>query len=535
MVSASTRLSTPQRALDALRSARSATIAHYASLVVGFAIVAYLARTQWFFYDEWRFMWEPAETLWAGHAGHWSTVPVLIWMALQAVFGLSSYWPFLLLEILTHILAAHLLWRVMNRVGSAPWISTAVVAVFLVLGAGAENLLWGFQYGYIGAIACGLGAVLLALRPRLGAGGAAGIAALLVIGAATSGTALPLFLPVALVVWRTHGWQRLVISVGIPVLAYLTWYLAIAGPNGNAVFRARGEEILFVPQYMGFMFVEGLGRLIPLPYIGAVVVALIGLWILRSLGRKLSSGMLAAVGLVGSGVVFAALTGYSRWGTSLASASSDRYVYFLFVALAAVVGLMVTGAVRASGARLLLALGLVAFVGVYNLGELVTTARSDAARENFGHQAISAGIALAEQFPSRIDQDASPEPTYVTPSISALQTLHDQDGLPVIEFSPEARLTALVNLGVTVAAAAVPEVCTPLTQGTTVTSGSTVTTDGSGAVWIAAVDDDGHQGQPRELKLEDGAHTIETLDGASLIATGAPNVSMCVRAEASTP
>ncbi|MFK4836163.1 hypothetical protein ACI3KY_10580 [Microbacterium sp. ZW T2_14] len=534
MVDATTRLSTPQRALDALRSDRSATIAHYASLVVGFATVAFIARTQWFFYDEWRFMWEPAETLWGGHAGHWSTVPVLVWMALQAVFGLSSYWPFLLLEILTHVIAAHLLWRLLNRVGSARWVSTGLVAVFLVLGAGAENLLWGFQFGYIGAIACGLGAVLIALRPGLGVGGVAGVTALLLVGAATSGTALPLFVPVALVVWRMHGWRKLMITVGVPMLAYLSWYFAIAGPNGNAYLRATGAEILLVPQYMGFMFVEGLGRIIPLPYIGAVIVALIGLWTLRSLGRKLTAELLAAIGMVGAGVVFAAMTGYSRWGTSLASASSNRYVYFLFVALAAAVALMVTRAIAASDARLLLALGLVAFVGIYNLGTLVTTARSDAVRENFGHQAISAGIALAEEFPSQIDLEASPEPVYVTPSISALQTLHERDGLPVIEFSDEARLTALVNLGVTVARADEPARCTPVGQGTVVPSGSVLDADGSGAVWIAAVDDDGRQGQPRELEVKDGAYTVETLDGSSLIITGPPNVPLCVDGEATT-
>ena len=345
-----------------------------------------------------------------------------------------------------HVLTAHLMWRILNIVGSARWLSTALVTVFLVLGAGGESP--GVPVRIYRPAA--LGALLIALRPHLGGGGVAGIAGLLVIGAATSGTVLPLFLPVAVIVWRGHGWQKLLVALGIPVLAYLAWYFFIAGPNGNDVLRAGGVEILLVPQYMGFMFVEGLGRLIPLPYIGAVAVALIGVWILKSLGRKLSLTTLAAIALVGAGVVFAAITGYSRWGTTLQSASSGRYVYFLYVVLAAAVALMVTRAVRSSGPRLLLALGLIAFVGVYNLGTLITTARADAAREHFGQQAISAGLAMAEQFPQEVDAGASPEPVYVTLPISALQVLHERDGLTTIAFSPEAWLTALVNLGVEV-------------------------------------------------------------------------------------
>lgn len=529
MSTASRSSAAARRVIDALRSDRAASIAHYASLVIGFAIVAYVGRTQWFFYDEWGFMWNPQERLWAGHAGHWSTVPILIWMAMQATLGLSSYLPYLFLEILTHVVAAHLLWRVLNRVGAARWISTGLVAVFLVLGAGAENLLWGFQYGYIGAIACGLGALLIALRPRLGTGGIVAIAGLLVLGAATSGTVIPLFLPVALVLWRSHGWRATLLGVGIPVVVYLGWYFLVAGPNANSALRAQGVEILLVPQFMGFMFVEGIGRLIPLPYIGAVVTALIGIWIMLVLRRRLTPELMAVVGLVGAAVVFAAMTGYSRWGTTLESASATRYVYFLYVTLAAAVALMFTRVIRDSGARLLLALGLIAFTGVYNLGTLITTARADAAREDFGHQAISAALEMSERFPGMLDEDASPEPVYVKLSFSTLQALHERDGLTAIDYSPEAWLTALVNLGLTTTDAASPASCTPVEVGTRIPSGAVVSSEADD-VWlrVAAVDDAGLQGQPRSILLEEGGQRLETLDDSALVVTEPPAGDVCV-------
>ena len=73
--------------------------------------------------------------------------------------------------------------------------------------------MWAFQMGFMGAMAFGLGALLVALRPRLGAlGASSAIVALLTLGAATAGTALPLFLAVGVVIavpaWLAKGARR---------------------------------------------------------------------------------------------------------------------------------------------------------------------------------------------------------------------------------------------------------------------------------------------------------------------------------------
>ena len=40
-------------------------------------------------------------------------------------------------------------------------LATALSVVFVLLGAGYENLLWAFQIGFIGSVAFGLGVLLL--------------------------------------------------------------------------------------------------------------------------------------------------------------------------------------------------------------------------------------------------------------------------------------------------------------------------------------------------------------------------------------
>ena len=55
----------------------------------------------------------------------------------------------------------------MLRCGADGWVATAFAAVFLVLGAGYENLIWAFQIGFVTSTVCGLGLLILADGLRL--------------------------------------------------------------------------------------------------------------------------------------------------------------------------------------------------------------------------------------------------------------------------------------------------------------------------------------------------------------------------------
>ena len=88
--------------------------------------------------------------------------PYVVYRLLEAAFGIRSYWPYIGLAILLHLVVVHLVWR-----ADAAGPDHAVgghrrnVLPLLVLGAGSQNLLWAFQIGFLGSVALGLGTMLL--------------------------------------------------------------------------------------------------------------------------------------------------------------------------------------------------------------------------------------------------------------------------------------------------------------------------------------------------------------------------------------
>ncbi|MCJ7438387.1 MAG: hypothetical protein MUP97_11590, partial [Acidimicrobiia bacterium] len=130
-----------------------ATRAHWLSLIVAFGFLNWVDRHQWFNADEWGFLVDRGLFpkgddlgLLAPHNEHWSTVPVLGYRLLFSIFGVRTYLPYVVVLLLVHLLVAHLLWRVLRRVGVEDWFATVAIALFLVLGVGWENLTAAFQW-----------------------------------------------------------------------------------------------------------------------------------------------------------------------------------------------------------------------------------------------------------------------------------------------------------------------------------------------------------------------------------------------------
>jgi hypothetical protein len=131
-----------------------ATPVHYLSLPVAFILLPVLTRHLWFIGDIFDFFarmqsatcstlgdGRPAVcgglnalSLMVPHNEHWSTIPLLLTAAIYQFVGLHSYLPYIGLDILAHVVVAHLLWRWMRRLGVDLWVATALATAFLVLG-----------------------------------------------------------------------------------------------------------------------------------------------------------------------------------------------------------------------------------------------------------------------------------------------------------------------------------------------------------------------------------------------------------------
>ncbi|HUC13449.1 MAG TPA: hypothetical protein VMS00_03265 [Acidimicrobiales bacterium] len=241
-----------------LRLARPIVVVHALTLAAAFGAWAYLDRNLWFFGDEWDFLTRRGLhgayfSIWAPHNEHWSLLPILLWRAAYSLEHLSSYWPYLVPLLLAHVLVVHLLWRRCLREGADPWVATALALLFALLGAGAEDLAWAFQVGFVSSVLFGLLSMevvegppsamdapfpLPAFQgPVIWRDAVASLLALAALMCSTVGVATGVALGVLLL--GRFGWQRALRVLAMPAGVFLVWF-ALAGRSG---LKATGDYL----------------------------------------------------------------------------------------------------------------------------------------------------------------------------------------------------------------------------------------------------------------------------------------------------
>lgn len=399
----------------------SPATAHYVSLVVAFAWILVCAREQWFFFDEWDFLKLSSTDFLTPHLGHWSTVPMLVTAGLRELVGLGSYWPYLLTAVLVHLGIAHVLWRLLRRAGVTPWIAVLLAFAIALFGAGSENILWAFQFGFLGAVLLDLIAVLLvdrATRERYWRGFAP-VVALTVASLMFSGTALPLIGGVAVVALRRVGLWRAALLVAPSAAVYLAWYLYAQsnpvyfmppGPSGYPVLSLVGRMGGFAFR----MLSGGLDGLTPVPFLGLILFLCLVVYATVR-GPLLWQRAPLVLGLAASAVAFALLTAYSRFDFTTDTATSSRYIYLTTVLLMPLIGLLST---ELAALHPRVELAIVAALGlttVYGGHVLLQTGQAQAGIEQDTRAKIYAVV--DELAVPDVDISSRPDPVYA-PSLT---------------------------------------------------------------------------------------------------------------------
>lgn len=207
--------------MPALVTRRPGFILAGASLIM-LGVLLYVGRWLLFFWDEWSFIfYRPDPTPQALLAPFFDTfvaVPVLVYEALLAVFGLGTYLPYLLVAWSAHFAIAALLYRIVNRrSGVVVGLAAGVTVIFL--GSGYEVLLQPFQIQFQFAIAGGLVAI-----DQLDVGRPAVAAIALLPAVASSG--LGVIYAGLIVVWGLIRRHPATVLAAVPaIVAYGVWYL----------------------------------------------------------------------------------------------------------------------------------------------------------------------------------------------------------------------------------------------------------------------------------------------------------------------
>lgn len=196
------------------------------------------------------------------HVGHLILTTRILYRAIFSTFGVG-YLPFQLLTVGVVILNAGLfLAYASRRIGKLAALAPALV--LLVFGSDPLHVLAGNGFTIIGALACGLGALLALDRgDRKGDVIAAG---LLCLGVVTYSVALPFVVGVAIsILLRRDRWQRAWIFL-VPVALYFAWWLWTLGLDSSSEGELAPRDVLLWPSWAYQSLSAVLGALAGLDY-----------------------------------------------------------------------------------------------------------------------------------------------------------------------------------------------------------------------------------------------------------------------------
>ncbi|GAC1475215.1 MAG: hypothetical protein PVSMB3_14210 [Candidatus Dormibacteraceae bacterium] len=306
----------------------------HARLIVGAAAilvaaaVLWLSRSYTFYFDEWDYIVAAPGWTWTSYLEPHNSQPVmlhrLLYSTLLATFGLRSYVPYMAVLLVLHVANVLVLFElVRHRAGDLIGVSSA--ALLLVLGAGWEDILWAFQTAFVGAVACGLGALLVLRGTRTSR---RMLAAALLLTASLMFSAVGLFFLVAATVevGSTRERRRDLVWVAPTAIAFVVWYAAFGrtGTAANAVPAT--ANLMVMPAYLLWGVGSAVAGLIGeggwfVPAILVLAGAALG-WTWRRHGVD-PFALGAAAGLVS----FYLVTGFARAQLGYQQSGSGRYVY----------------------------------------------------------------------------------------------------------------------------------------------------------------------------------------------------------------
>ncbi len=288
-----------------------------------------LGRGLTFFADEWAVIADRSisvESFLRPFNEHWLGVTTIVYRLVLGAVGMSTYMPYLALLATLHVIVVMEVYVLARRV-TAPALAALVAVVVAFFGSGFENLFWAIQIGFIGAIALGLGAIIL-LDGRPSPNRVMAATALLTVGVMTSGFGLFMLAFAGLDLLLDPRRRRLVPALLVPAAIYLAWYVAY-GRGGVATARDPFtlEAILSVPAFV----VDGIGSAFGSalgvgPHLGRAAAVLLTVGLVASVvrGRSVPGRALACFAAV---VVQFAILGLIRAQLFEGAAGYSRYAY----------------------------------------------------------------------------------------------------------------------------------------------------------------------------------------------------------------
>ncbi len=376
-----------------------------AVLAVAIGTFAVVGRQQWFIRDDWAFVltrralrerFGVGEWLFTAQDGHWMTPPLLVYWAIEQVFGLGSYWPFLVANMALHVAAVVLVRELCRRTGVSEWTTVMVCSLLLLFGSGWENIVFAVQVTYNLSLVAFLAHLVLVdhdgpVGRRDVAGAAVGI-----VGVASS--AFGPFFAVgvfAVLCWRRR-WRAAVVAAAPQAIVY-SWWLFTWGndPTGDDGSPSLPGALRFARLAVTATLNGMTGQIL---FAGAAFFGIVVVVFVTPLPERVRS-MATVLAVLPVPVLLA--IGWQRAVLGLDAAASARYQYMTAMVIGVPFALAIDQLRRLDRRAIVVGWALIGVSVVSNVRLLVTSSdvwadRSAGSRRTFELVAGSAETAAAD-------------------------------------------------------------------------------------------------------------------------------------------
>lgn len=320
---------------------------HVPALALAVVMLAYgawllwLSRGMYFWSDDYEFLLERGTIdgrnngLFEPHNGHWSTMIVLIYRAGFAMFGMTTYTPFVLVTILIHLGIASLLYTLVARVGGGRALALLPALFALFIPVGFDNILWDAAMNNTGALLAGFLALLVLHRGDFERRSVGVSWLVLCVGLMFSGTGISSVVIATAFAAARRGPRTAVLVMSVPTAVFATWFLLYGRGANDVTWSATS-----VPQFVWTGLTKTLGNVVGVPELGPVLFAGLVVAMLTSSSRTTELRHLAWAGTIAA-VAQLFLEALTRGIYGPDVATSGRYAYFTIILLTPAVALAV--------------------------------------------------------------------------------------------------------------------------------------------------------------------------------------------------
>ncbi len=376
------------------------------ALVASFALLYRAGRQQWFIRDDWAFLLtrplirqQQGNAAWllTAQDGHWMTPPLVVYRLIQNVFGIGSYWPYLLPTMALHIGAVFLVRALCHRHEVSPWTTTALSVLLLAFGSGWEDIVFAIQLVYNISLVAFLAHLLLVdhdgppdRRDWIGAG-------LGLLSITSSGFGPFFLLGMAVFLGLRRRWRAVAIAVLPQGLAYAWWWATWGeDPVGAASPHSLPGAVKYARLGLTATLNSMTGQVL---LAGAALLGIVGVCWWRGTRWSRRTILLALCATV---IAMFLGIGYQRSGLGIDSATVSRYQYMAAMLLVPPLGVAVDRLASFDKRALLLAYALLSVAVVQNARLLVSS--GDAWADRAQHARYVFALVAGDPASGSVDQ-----------------------------------------------------------------------------------------------------------------------------------